>query len=103
MTLLEVSIKGVLESSGAVKDYFSDVHSAFVQNFLQFVVSQPVFGLISDNFGCLLVKSRHTAPYIFYKAQCVLHWITPRYFDLYITGLAVWLPEKKVGEPKAPI
>lgn len=29
--------------------------------------------------------------------------MAPRYLDLYITGLAIWLPEKKVGEPKAPI
>ena len=52
MTLLEVSIKGVLKGSGAVKNHLFDVHSAFFQDFLQFVVGQAIFGLISDNFGC---------------------------------------------------
>ena len=52
MTLLEVSIKGVLEGSGAVKNHLFDVHSALFQDFLQFVICQAIFGLISDNFGC---------------------------------------------------
>ena len=37
MTLLEVSIKGVLKGSGAVKNHLSDVHSAFLKDFFQFV------------------------------------------------------------------
>ena len=52
MALLEVSVKGVLEGSGAVKDNLMDVHSALFQDFLQFVICQAIFGLISDNFGC---------------------------------------------------
>lgn len=52
MALLEVSVKGVLEGSGAVKDNLIDVHSAFLKDFLQFVVGQAIFGLVRDNFGC---------------------------------------------------
>ena len=51
MTLLEVSIIGVLEGSGAVKNHLFDVHSALFQDFLQFVICQAIFSLIRDIFG----------------------------------------------------
>ena len=52
MTLLEVSIKGVLKGSGAVKNYFFDVHSALFEDLLKLVVGQTIFGLRCNDFGC---------------------------------------------------